>query len=342
MSPTILVTGGTGFLGSYIIKELVEKNYQVRAIRRSGNLPSWIPAAILDKVEWVEGDILDVVSLLEQMEGIDTVIHSAAIVSFNKTHREKMYHVNVEGTANVVNMALESGVRRIIYISSVAALGRTLNGSRVNEEKKWEDSKANTHYGKSKYKAELHVWRGMAEGLEGVILNPSTILGYGNWDHGSCAIFKNVYKGFPWYTTGINGFVDVKDVATITRLFTEATITEERYIVNGDNWEFKKLQDHIALGFSKKGPTKKAGSFLLNLAAIAGKFKSFFTGKDPLVTPESSRVALSRTWFENDKFLAAFPHFVFTPLEETISAACKKYEQVPSRQIGKKAPVVVE
>lgn len=253
-----------------------------------------------------------------------------------------MYQVNVEGTANVVNMALESGVRRMIYISSVAALGRTMTGSKVDEEKKWEESKANTHYGKSKYKAEMHVWRGMAEGLEAVILNPSTILGYGNWNQGSCAIFKNVYKGFPWYTTGINGFVDVEDVATITRIFVESTITEERFIVNGDNWEFKKLQEHIAKGFSKKGPTKKAGPILLNLAAIAGRVKTFFTGKHPLVTPESIRVAVSRTWFENKKLIAALPGFRFTPLEETISAACKKYAQVPAHEIEQKSPVVVE
>ncbi|HNU15740.1 MAG TPA: SDR family NAD(P)-dependent oxidoreductase, partial [Chitinophagaceae bacterium] len=177
----ILVTGGTGFLGSYIIKQLVERNYRVRAIRRNSKLPSWISKEVLDKVEWVEGDVLDVVALQDAMEEVDTVIHSAAIVSFIKKDRELMYHTNVEGTANVVNMALEKNVRRLIYISSVAALGRTANGGHVNEEKKWEDSKVNTHYAKSKFKAELHVWRGISEGLDAVILNPSTILGFGDW-----------------------------------------------------------------------------------------------------------------------------------------------------------------
>ena len=124
-----------------------------------------------------------------------------------------MYQVNVEGTANVVNMALEKNVRRLIHISSVAALGRTTTGGSVNEEKKWEESKVNTHYAKSKYKGELEVWRGISEGLDGVILNPSTILGYGDWNNSSCAIFKNIYEEFKWYTPGINGFVDVEDVA---------------------------------------------------------------------------------------------------------------------------------
>jgi nucleoside-diphosphate-sugar epimerase len=319
----------------------VEKNYDVRAIKRSGKLPGWISPVILEKVEWVEGDILDVVSLEDAMQGIDTVIHSAAIVSFAKKDRKSMYQVNVDGTNNVVNMAIDAGVRRFIYISSVAALGRTAAGSRVNEEKKWEESKVNTHYAKSKYKAELHVWRGLSEGLEGVILNPSTILGFGNWDHGSCAIFRNVYKGFSWYTQGVNGFVDVEDVARVTVLMAETNLHEERYIVNADNWEFKKLQDHIAAGFGKKGPSKKAGSFLLGIAWRWESFKSLFTGKRPLVTRESIRVGQSMTWFENDKILRALPGYQFKTLEKSIAAACSRYRELPG-EAGEKITVIAE
>jgi len=321
----ILVTGGTGFLGSYIIKHLVEKGYAVRAIRRSNKLPFWIPASIFDKVAWIEGDVLDVVALEDAMQGVDTVIHSAAVVSFTKKDRAHMYQVNVEGTANVVDIAIETGVRRLIHISSVAALGRTVNGGSVNEEKKWEESKANTHYGKSKFKAELHVWRGMNEGLEAVILNPSTILGYGDWNSSSCAIFKNIYKEFKWYTSGTNGFVDVEDVARLTGIFVENNITEQRYIVNGDTWSFKKLQETIADGFGKKRPGKEASRFLLGLAWRLAKVRSLITGKKPLLTKESANVAQSRTWFENDKILATLPDFSFTPLEETIKKACEKY-----------------
>jgi dihydroflavonol-4-reductase len=327
----VLVTGGTGFLGSYIIKELVENGYAVRAIRRIRNpdnfrVPSWIPQQIFDAVEWVEGDVLDVVALEEAMQGVDTIIHSAAVVSFAKKDRKEMYQVNVEGTANVVNMALEKNVRRLIHISSVAALGRTVNGGHVNEEKKWEESKANTHYGKSKFKAELQVWRGIHEGLEAVILNPSTILGYGDWNNGSSAIFKNVYKEFKWYSNGINGFVDVEDVARIVLLMMKNNISEQRFIVNGDSWAFRKLQEIIADGFSKKRPHKQASPFLMALAWRLERFKALFSGKRPLLTKESTRVAQSQTWFENDKILKALPEFSFTPLEETIKKACEKYE----------------
>ena len=325
MPAKILITGGTGFLGSYIIKQLVEKNYAVRAIRRGNKLPTWISKEITDKVEWVEGDILDVVALQDAMESVDTVIHSAAIVSFLRKDREQMYQVNVEGTANVVNMALEKNVSRLVHISSVAALGRTAGGGHVNEEKKWEESKVNTHYAKSKFKAELHVWRGVSEGLDAVILNPSTILGFGDWHSSSCAIFKQVYEGFNWYTPGINGFVDVEDVAKAVIHCMESDISEQRFIINGDTWSFKKLQDTIADNFKKKRPGRKTTPFLLAIAWRLEKVKSLLTGKKPLLTKESARVAQSQTFFENDKILKALPGFSFTPLEETIENACKKY-----------------
>lgn len=342
LSPSILVTGGTGFLGSYIIKELVEKNYPVRAIQRSNNLPSWIPTAILDKVEWVAGDVLDVVSLEDAMDGIDTVIHSAAIVSFLRKDRKKMYQVNVEGTANVVNIAIEKKIRRLVYISSVAAFGRTPSGGTVNEEKKWEDTKVNTHYGRSKHKAELHVWRGMAEGLDGVILNPSTILGYGNWDHGSCTIFKNVYKEFKWYAPGVNGFVDVEDVARLCALMVESKINEQCFIVNGDNWSFRKLQDTIAEAFNKKGPSKKTTNFLLAIAWRFEKLKSIFTGKNPLVTKETVRVAKSQTSFDNKKILESVPGFQFISLEQSIKLACSRYKDLPAKHLALKSSPVPE
>ena len=164
----------------------------------------------------MEAEVLDVVSLEDAMEGVSAVIHAAAIVSFDQKDRNRMYQVNVEGTANVVNCAIESGVTRMIHVSSVAALGRTTKAGVVTEEKKWEENSSNTHYAISKHHAEMHVYRGFAEGLEGVVINPSTILGYGDWHQSSCAIFKNAYKGFAWYTKGINGFVGVEDVAEAT------------------------------------------------------------------------------------------------------------------------------
>ena len=326
----ILVTGGTGFLGSYIIKLLVEKGYRVRAIRRSSKLPTWMDESVFKNVEWVEGDVLDVVALEEAMEGVEAVIHSAAVVSFLKKERKTMYQVNIDGTTNVVNVMLEKNINRLVYISSVAALGRTAGGGHVNEERKWEESKINTHYSITKHKAEMEVWRGISEGLNAVILNPSTILGFGDWTTGSCAIFKNIQKGISWFTPGINGFVDVEDVAKATMQILESEITEQRFIVNGHTWPFKKLQETIAENFGKKKPTRAANPFLLGIAWRIEKIKSLLTGNKPLLTKESAKVACSQTWFENEKLLNALPGFTYRPLEETIKKACDQYKQIAS------------
>jgi dihydroflavonol-4-reductase len=323
----IFVTGGTGFIGSYILKNLVEKGHAVRAIRRSNKLPFYIPAEILQKVEWIDGDILDIISLHDAMQGVDAVIHSAAIVSFSKKERQQMLTVNVEGTANVVNAAVENKIKRFLHVSSVAALGRTTKPEMVTEQKKWEENKNNTNYAISKHHAELHVWRGFAEGLEGVVINPSTVLGYGDWNRSSCAVFKNVYKGFPWYTKGINGFVGVEDVAEAAVRLVLSDITQKKFIVNADNWSFQQLFNTIADGFHKKHPHKEAGKIMGAMAWRWEALKQAATGKKALLTKETARVAHSKTSFDNAALLKALPDFQFTPLQAVIDDACKKYMQ---------------
>jgi dihydroflavonol-4-reductase len=331
----ILVTGGTGFIGSYIIRQLLEKGYRVRALRRrSSQLPAYIPEQIFSRVEWVEGDILDTVSLEEAMTGVDTVIHSAAVISFSRRDKKKMYKINIEGTANVVNIALEKSIKRLVHISSVAALGRTTSGTTVDEQKKWLDNKINTSYAISKHRSEIEVWRAMAEGLNAVIVNPSTVIGYGDWNSSSSRIFKTVYNEFPWYTTGVNGFVDVEDVARATVLLMESGITAERFIVNGDNWSFQQLFNSIADAFGKKHPGRRATPFLGGLAWRFEKLKSYFSTANPLLTKESASVAQGRTYFDNKKILLALPGFSFTPLQECIGNACKNY----TRAINKVQP----
>lgn len=331
MSTKVLVTGGTGFLGAYIIKNLIEKNYRVRAIRRSAKTPFFIPSPIMQKVEWVEGDVLDIVALADAMQGVEAIIHSAAIVSFDKKNRHHMYAVNCEGTANVVNLALENNIKRFVHISSVAALGRTIKMDKINEERKWMDNKNNTHYAISKHQAEMEVWRGFSEGLNGVILNPGTILGYGDWHTSSCAIFKNVYKEFSWYTEGVNGFIGVEDVAEATVRLIESGIKEKRFIVSAENWTFQQLINTIAENFDKRKPQRKATPLLGEIAWRLEYFKSLFNGEKPLLTRESARVAHSMTEFDNSSVLKAIPEFSFTPLITVIKNACEKYKEAMKR-----------
>jgi len=321
----VLVTGGTGFLGAYIISQLMENGYAVRAIHRNGPMPFFLPDAIREKVEWVRCDIRDPLGLEDAMAGVDAVIHAAAKVSFLKKERREMYSVNIDGTAHVVNAALTRQVPRFVHVSSVAALGRT-NGGEVSEEKSWEDSKYNTNYAISKFYGEMEVWRGIGEGLRGVIVNPSTILGYGDWNHSSCALFRNAFREFPWYTEGINGFVDVTDTAKAIVRLLATDISGQRFILNGDNWSFRQLFTTIAREFGKKPPSREATPFLAGIAWRVEKIKSFLNGKPSLLTRESARVATSSTFFDNSKILRQLPDFRFTPLEETIRAACQAYQ----------------
>jgi nucleoside-diphosphate-sugar epimerase len=238
-----------------------------------------------------------------------------------------MYKVNVDGTANVVNIALEQGVRRLLHVSSVAALGRTAQAATVTEEKKWEESANNTHYAITKHEAEMHAWRGFAEGLEGVIINPSTILGFGNWHQSSTAIFKNAYKEFPWYTSGVNGFVGVQDAAEAAVALLLSGINERRFIVNAENRSFQSLFSTIASGFGKKSPTRHANKFLSEVAWRVEAVKASLTGEKPLLSRETAKIAHSHTSFDNNALLKALPHFQYKPLDAVIRDACEQYSR---------------
>jgi dihydroflavonol-4-reductase len=324
----VLVTGGTGFLGAYVIQQLLEAGWQVRAMRRGNVLPLFIPAGTLARAEWVPGDILDVIALEDAMEECDAVIHAAGRISFARGEKQEMYRTNIEGTANVVNIALEQNIKRLVHVSSVAALGRTGNGETVNETKSWEESKWNTQYAVSKFHGEIEVWRAMGEGLSAVVVNPSTILGFGDWNHSSCTLFRSAWQEFPWYTEGINGFVDVQDAARAVVALLETDVRDERFILNGENWTFRHLFESIAAGFGKRPPSKEATPFLAGVAWRKERLKSLFSGKPSILTRESARVAQSLTYFDNRKILAQLPGFQFTPLERTIKAACLDYLRI--------------
>jgi dihydroflavonol-4-reductase len=322
----IFITGGTGFLGAYVIHELITRNYQVRALRRTNKIPSFLPSEIFERVEWVTGDLLDSVLLEESVDGCDAVIHAAALVSFQSDDRREIYQTNIDGTANMLEAAMQCG-SRFMHVSSVASIGRRNDGGLLTEEDPWQKHKLNTNYAISKYQGEMDVWRAIGEGLPAVIVNPSTIIGYGNWDHSSCALFKSVYNGFPWYSNGINGFVDVKDVARAIIDLMESPVTGERFILNGDNWSFRQVFDCIADAFHKKRPDREATPFLGSIAWRIEKIKSLVSGKPALLTRETARIAQGNTRFSNNKILHQFPEFSFTPLKQTIEEACLLYLQ---------------
>ena len=315
----ILVTGGSGLLGSCLINQLLKNNEKVKAIYNNTpltNLPS--PNLVTEQC-----DILDVYALEDAMQNITEVYHCAGLVSFNPKDEKKIFSINVDGTANVVNAALNAGVNKLVHVSSVAALGRIRPGQLINEKMEWTPETSNSQYGHSKYLGEMEVWRGVAEGLNAVAINPSIILGAGNWNEGSTKIFKSVYDEFPWYTEGISGFVDVEDVAAAMRALMKSDITAEKFIVSADNISYQHLFSIIAKAFNKKVPSKKVTTFLAALTWRLEAIKSKFNGTSPLLTKETAHTAMTKVEYDNSKLLRALPQFNYQPIEKSIETICK-------------------
>ena len=319
----ILVTGATGLVGSHLLKELTGRGCTVRALYRSA-----IPSSDFNgKVQWVRGDILDVVSLEEAMKGVTQVYHCAAVVSFHPKRKQQLHQTNIEGTANVVNACLDAGVQKLLFVSSVAALGRIRENEAINETMNWTAETSNSEYGKSKYLAEMEVWRGIGEGLNAVMVNPVIILGAGDWESGSSGIFKSAYEAFPWYTDGVSGFVDVQDVVRAMVLLMEKDISAQRFILSGYNVPYRTIFTVAAQQFGKRPPHKKVTPLLAEIVWRLEAIKGKITGKGPLLTRETARTAQAKVYFNNEKLLQYLPGFQYTPLTDTIQRVCSELKQ---------------
>lgn len=331
----VLLTGATGFLGAHLAIDLLEGGDTVKAIKRaSSSLQEFelickfrgVNEQLLTKMQWVECDILDTFALAEAMQGVSKVYHTAAVVSFWHKNFDTMMHTNVEGTANVVNCALEAGIKKLCYASSIAALGRERSGDIITEDTDWRESKYNTKYAISKYLAEMEVWRGVEEGLPATMVNPGIILGEGKWDKGSCRLIDTAYHGLNFYTKGKNGYVDVKDVSRAMVQLMESEIENQRYVLVAENIEFKELFTQMAARFGKPAPKIAVGNVLSQMARVVFWAKSLITGKEPLVTKETARNSLQSFTYVSDKIKKDL-NFEFTPLQETIERACEARKQ---------------
>lgn len=331
----ILVTGGTGLVGSHLLYELCRSGQRVRAtkrpqsdlsnVKRTFGYYSQNVEALFQQIEWVDADLLDIFSLLDAMEDVTQVYHCAAVVSFDKKQSGEMEKTNVEGTANMVNAALEKGVQKFCHVSSIASLGREENGGITTETTLWKSSPENSNYSISKYAAEREVWRASEEGLDVVIVNPSLIIGPGDWQKSSSAMFGKAAKGIKFYTSGENGYVDVRDVAALMIRLMNSNIINQRYILNAENATLRHFFDLVHTAFGKPLPSIKAGPFLTQVAWRAEKVKSMLTGAAPALTKETAQSANKVSKFSNKKILDAFPDFKFIPLEQSVKDTCRIY-----------------
>ncbi len=323
----ILVTGGAGLVGSSLIQALLDQGKKVRAIYNNTALKDYGNADL----QTVQCDLLDVVTLEEVMKDVTQVYHCAGLVSFRQKDVKRLYQANVEATANIVNAALHAGVTKMIHVSSVAAMGRIRQNEIITEKMTWTPETSNSKYGETKFLGEMEVWRGVAEGLNAVIINPSIILGPGDWDDGSTAIFKTAFNEFPWYTDGVTGFVGVNDVVKSMISLMDSDIAAERFIITGHNESYRNVFNTIADAFNKKRPHKKVTPFISRWVCRLEFVKSKLSGKEPLVTKETARTAMAKVNFDNSKLFKFLPAFAYEPLQQTIAQTCEALQQKVNR-----------
>ncbi len=326
----ILVTGGTGLVGTYLLHELTCKGYKVRALLRPGQKPynteklfdciSDTSEQLIKQVEWIEGDVLDPFSLQQAMEGVDYVYHCAALISFNPADLKAMLEVNIEGTANVVNACLENGVKKLCYVSSIAALGQPEKGEMTDENAHWKTSRVNSGYAISKYGGEREVWRGIEEGLNAVIVNPSVITGAGCHRKATNSLFRSIQNFLPFYTTGVNGYVDVRDVAKAMILLMESTVSGERFVLNSENLSLKDFFIKAADILGKPHPRIALNGTMLSALARMDEMRGKLTGSRPLLTRENARAAMAKSYYSAKKFSAAFD-YTFIPVSDSLKEA---------------------
>ncbi|MFP2995712.1 NAD-dependent epimerase/dehydratase family protein [Spongiivirga sp. MCCC 1A20706] len=337
----ILVTGATGLVGSHLLAKLLLSNTQVRAIYRTEKKRLAVKKIIayysdasevlFDKIDWIQADINDITQLSKAFEQINIVYHCAAVISFDESFGKHLRKVNIEGTANIVNLCLSNRIKKLCYTSSIATLGLSDNNEPITEETHWNPEAQNNIYAITKYGAELEVWRASQEGLNTVIVNPGVILGSGFWDEGSGQLVKHIASGFKYYTMGSVGYVDVEDVVQAMIKLVEGGIINERFILVSENKSFKEVFSMMATSLGVKPPSVLATNWMLGLAWRFDKLTHFLFRKKRGFFKASAISATQELDYSNQKIKKALG-FEFTPLDKTIKKVTRYYLAEASQQ----------
>lgn len=319
------VTGANGLLGSFIIRKLIQEKAAFVAFKRKSADISLLQD-VSEQIEWRDLDLADPVSMDEALQGITSLIHTAAMVSFDPRRAAAITAVNTAGTRNLVNACMANGVTRFVYISSVAALGRMKGQHTIDEHNKWVENASHTAYATSKYGAELEVFRAQEEGLSTVVLNPSVILAPADWNKTSAKLFRYVWNKGRFYIDGSLNYVDVRDVATAAWLLLNSGIENERFIVNAGTVTFKDFFNAVAARFGRRPPMIKLSQNFLKIAAGFEAIMARMRRSEPVITTETARLAGSHFQYQNHKIKRSL-QFEFQTLEKTLDWCCLHYMQ---------------
>ncbi len=329
----ILVTGGTGLVGSHLLFELSKSQQNIRAIYRSKKTIEKVKTVFsyytdsvaihFDRIEWVEADLNDIPNLSEAFEGIKEVYHCAALISFNPSDYHKLREINISGTANIVNLSIINGIQKLCYVSSVATMG--YNPEKITEETAWNSEDSKSVYAITKYEAEMEVWRGIQEGVPSVIVNPGVILGPGFFESGSGGLFKRVHSGLRYATHGVAGYVGVVDVIKSMVLLMNSDYKNERYIIVAENLSSLDFTTLISNAFNLVPPKKIARQWMLAFAWRLDWLKHKLTGGKRRLTKNLSKTLRTKSYYSSSKFLETIPNFEFTPISRVVSEVCQVF-----------------
>jgi nucleoside-diphosphate-sugar epimerase len=328
-----LVTGATGIVGRELLAQLLASGTEVRALRRESSDIDGVEKFIRDYgvdtsgLNWVYGDTRDINEMLDAVRGCDRVFHVAALVSFTPSDSDRMMDINRGGTANVVNAMLDSGVKDLIYVSSVAAIGYTSERA-IDEDVPFEDGPLTTAYSRSKYLSELEVWRGSEEGLDVVIVNPSIIIGPGDFSRSSGELFSQIHRGTPFYLAGMNGFVSAKDVAKACVTLAEENIRGEKFLLNAENKTYKEAMQSIAESLNVKPPKYAVRDWMVGLVWRGFYVVEKLTGHKALATKESLKMSQLDTRYDGSKIKRHLSEIGKSWGYEPIETAVKRTSEV--------------
>lgn len=327
----ILVTGGTGLVGAHLLLQLVQRGDVPRAIYRTETKIAKVKKIfsyyvddyerLFKKIEWVQADINDLGTLEDAFKGISHVYHAAALISFDPSDFKKLHKTNVEGTTNIVNFCLSHHVKKLCYVSSIAAVGQSVGEEKVTESTPWNDT-INNGYALTKHAAELEVWRASQEGIPVVIVNPGVILGPGYWWSGSGKFFWAAYKAPKYYLPSGTGFCTIDDVTNAMLLLMESDIQNERFIVVNETRSYQNIAGVLARAFKKKVPTKVIKPWMLALFWRFDWLKSHLTGSKRKLSKSTAEIFKKTEHYDNTKMTTYLPNYRYGDLDNKIKEYC--------------------
>ena len=331
----ILVTGGTGLVGSHLLYQLTQESNNIRATYREKSSLEKVKKVFsyyskepsyFDKIEWIQADITKVPDMILAFKDVEYVYHCAAFISFDAKDYVEMRKVNIHGTAIIVNLSIDVKIKKLCFVSSIAAVGDNIKGGLIDEECEWNKESDNSGYSITKFGAEMEIWRASQEEIDVVIVNPGVILGPGFWKSGSGQLFTRVFEGFKFYTEGVTGFVDVNDVVQSMIQLMHSKKRNERYILVSENKSFKEIFFMISDALETKRPSIKIKPWQSSVFWRLAAFLSKITGKKPFLSKYSAKSSHSISKYSSKKITDS-TKFEFLPIKESIEKTSKLFIQ---------------